>query len=809
MMSRLMQDVRVAARAFRQRPGFAVAAALTLAVGIGANLTVFSIVNALLLRPLPFGERSDRVVMLFSTHAQQHEDWNWGDSGVSYRDLRDLAGAEGLDGLGGYLSRNFTLSHDGAAERVQGGSVTPDLFPLLGVQPALGRHFRPEEAAPPGLESVVMLTHGLWQRRYGGTPDIIGRQVYVNQLPRTVVGVMPPGFRFPERDDLYLPLRQDEAPRDARGLNAVGLLRPGTSLAQAQDALSAAAARLARDYPDTNRGFGVHVVPFRDAQVDAGARGLSGLLMAAVAVVLLIACANLTNLLLARAAGRRREMAVRAALGAGRVALVRQVLVEAALLTGTGAVAGLVAAVWLVDYLRGSFPEDLPYWLRFEPDGRVALFLLAVSAATTVAVGLVPALRASRPELVEDLKDATRATASRSQQRLQTALVAAQVAVCLALLTGASMTVRGVVAMQTEDLGFDHQPLLSWRVYLAGDEFDPGEARARRLGEIVEAVRALPGVDAATATTSIPGDDGGGSSRVVVDGRSGPDDAVPVQIVAGIEQLFDTLAVRLVEGRDFTQAEVRDPDARVALINATLARQLFAPGQAVGRRVGVPTARGVTWYRVLGVAPDLHYEEVGEETEASRRIVYLPHAAAGGRTAAVLARTTDTPDGHLEQVRAMLADRFPEQPVFELMTMRERRRFVAWEYRFMVQMMTAFALVALALAAFGVYALLAYAVRQRFAEIGVRLALGAHPRDVERMFLAQGLSVTGGGAAAGLVLAALVAGALDGLFFGVEAWSPGHFVLAAGVLAATALAASYVPARRAARTDPSTALRAD
>lgn len=805
----LGHDLRQALRGLATRPALTVAVVTTLAIGIGANVTVFSIVNGMLLRPLPFGDRSPRVVSLFSTHPQQPEDWSWGDSELSYPDLVDLRTVSAFEGVGGYMGRSLTLSHDGVAERVRGGGVTPDLFPLLGVTPWLGRHFQAGEGAAPGLERVVLLTHGLWQRRYGADPAIIGRAVHVNGLPRTVVGVLPPGFRFPERDDLYLPLEWDQAPRDARSLNLIGVLAPGVSLTRARQEAAAVAARLAREHAATNRGFGVHVLPFREAQVDPGDRFLSATLMAAVAFVLLIACANLTNLMLAQATSRRREMAVRGALGASRGRLMRLVLAETATVTVVGTAAGLLAAVWMLDVLRDSFPEDLPYWLVFDADWRVALFAVLLTGLTTVAVGALPALRASRPELVGDLKEAGRATASRRQQRVQATLAAAQIAVCLALLVGASMVVRGFLRLQSDDLGLDQTPFLSMRVYLAGDAFDALDARARGIDAMAAELATLPGVQAAAATTSIPGDDGGGLIRVVVDGRSGADDGIGAQAIGTGAGLFDTLRLAMVDGRPLTAAETLDPEARVAVVSQAMAVRLWGSGSAVGQRVGVQARSQVTWYRVVGVAPDLHYEEVGEATPQSRLSLYLPQAVVGNRSMALLARTTGDPDGLVPAARARLHERFPDHPVFEVMSMAERRRFVSWEQQFLGRMMSVFAAVAVGLAALGVYALLAHAVRRRVPEIGVRIALGAAPGDVVAMFVRQGLAVSGAGALVGLLLAAVVARAVEGFVFGSDAWDPRHFAVAAVVLGAAVIVACYVPARRASRVDPTVALRAD
>lgn len=807
-MWELVQDIRHAFRSLGKRPGFAAATLLTVAIGLGANITVFSIVNALLLRPLPFGERSDRIVTLYATHAQQAEDWGWGDSEISLADLQDFRGSGVLEALGGYMERSFTLTGDEAAERVRGGSVTPDLFPLLGITPVLGRHFRAEEGAAPGLEPVVMLTHGLWQRRYGANPDIVGRAVTVNGLPRTVVGVLPPGFRFPERDDLYMPLRWDEAPRNARNVNAIGLLAPGVALAQARDRLSATAARLAREHAETNRGFGVHLLPFRDAQIGREERQVSVVLMAAVGFVLLIACANLANLFLVRGVARQRDTAIHAAMGASRSRLARQLFLDAAVLSIMGAALGLLGAVWALDAIHASFPEELPYWLSFDLDLRVALFTASAAVFTAAAVGVLPAIRASRPHLVEDLKDGIRATPGRAQQRVQSSLVAAQVALCLALLVGAHLMIGSFLALQTADLGIDHRPLITVRAYLAGDQYDDVGARSRFYDEAATALQQVPGVTAAAATTSIPGDDGGAGVRLVIDGRSGPDEAVGASTIGVTAAIFDTFGIRALDGRTFTPAEILDPETRVTVVNETLARHFWPAGDAVGARVGIERTADVLWYRVVGVVPDVHYEEIGEATPQSQRTMYLPYAAQPSRTMALVARASGQPEQVLLAARAALERRYPGMPLYEVMTMAERRRFVTWEQEFFGRLMGVFATLAVALACVGIYALIAFAVRQRQREIGVRLALGAEPAQVARLFVGQGLRVAAIGIAAGAALAAALVAGLSGVVYGVDPWSGWHFSGAAALLVVVVLLASYLPARRASRANPTAVLRA-
>ncbi len=810
MKSALLQDLRHAVRSLVSRPGFATAAILTLGVGIGTNVTVFTIVNALLLRPLPFGERSGRVVTLHATHQLQPEDWGWGDSELSYRDLLDLGAASAFEGIAGYLPRNLTLTGEEVAERIQGGSVTPHLFELLGIQPALGRSFRLEEATPPGLESSVILTYGLWQRRYGADPAIIGRSIIVNERARTVVGIMPPNFKFPERDDIYLPLRWEEAPRSARNVNGIGVLKPGVTLERAQAELTAIAARLAGAYPNTNRGYGVRVLPFRDSQVGADARALSTTLMAAVGFVLLIACANLANLLLVRGASRQREIAVRAAMGASRWRILSSMLAESLVLGAGGALLGLLGSQWALDLLRRSFPEDLPYWLALDIDARVVAFTAGTSLFTAIAIGLVPALRASRPNLASDLKESSRAVSmGRAAQRLQSGLAAGQVALCLALLVGANLMIRSFLALQSADLGFDHRPTLTMRAYLAGDAYDDVRRRAAFFLRAVDVLRALPGVTAATATTSIPGDDGGGLVRLVLDGRPWGEGDTGASAIAATPGLFDALGLRLQQGRSFTDAEAADPDSRVAIVNQALAERLWPGEPVLDRRLGFRTDTSVDWYRIVGVAPDVHYEEIGEETDASRLNVYVPYSSSGSRTMAMVIRTTAPPAALIEPARAALRRLHAGLPVYDVLPMAERRRVTTWEQRFFGQMMGAFAAMALLLACLGVYALLSYAARRRMQEIGVRLALGASPGDVVRMFVRQGSAIGAIGLAGGLALALLVSRALRSTVWGVDVFDPWLFAGAGLALLVMILAASYWPAKRAAKIDPIMALRVE
>jgi putative ABC transport system permease protein len=484
-------------------------------------------------------------------------------------------------------------------------------------------------------------------------------------------------------------------------------------------------------------------------------------------------------------------MAIRAAMGASRGRLIWGLLSESALLAIGGTAAGTLGAVWTIDLIRASWPEELPYWVQLDVDSRIVLFTIMITVLTTLAIGLLPALRASRPRVVEDLKEGARGLSlGRSAQRTQTALAIAQVSLCLALLVGANLMIQSFLSLQRADLGFDDTRLLTMRVYLTGDAFDENVDRAAFFSRVVDSVQALAGVAAVAATTSVPGDDGGNPLRIVTDERLTPGEEVGAQSITTSAGLLDALGLQMIEGRTFTASEAADPEARVTILNQQLARRLWPTGSAVGRRVGLPSEDEIIWMRVVGVAPDLVYEELGEQTEQSRMNLFFPYAMLAPRTMALLVRSQGDP--------ASLA-----------LPVRDTLRRVHAEQRFFGSMMAIFAGTALLLACLGVYALLAYAARRRSHEIGVRLALGAEPRDVVGLFVRQAGRIGVIGLIAGLGLAIAVARALRGTLFAVDAFDPRFFIATASALLAVVLIAGYVPARRAANIDPVRALRVD
>lgn len=804
----MLRDLLHAWRGLTARPGFFIALLLTLAIGIAANVTIFSLVNATVLRPMPFGDRTERLVTINPTHRQLTGEPGWGHSEISYRDLLDFRTAESVEAIGAYFSRSYVLTGDGvSAERARGGSVTADLFPLLGIEPLLGRHFREDEAARPGLETVVMLTHGLWQRRYGADPAIVGTSIVVNDRPRVVVGVLPPGVRFPERDEIYTPLDFAQTPRTARNVNAVALLRTGVTIEQARAEMDTIAASLEAAFPDTNRGFGVRVFPLRRSFVGANSTRTALVLMAAVAFVLLIMCANLANLMLVRGAARQREIAVRSAMGASRRRLMWVALSESVVIAVPGAVLGLLASQWAIDGLAAALPLSMPYWVEFGIDARVALFTIGATVFTILVVGVLPSLRAGRTNLVTDLKEGARTVSlGRGAHRVQSALAVLQIALCFGLLVGANLMMRSFLEMRRAGIGFDERPIVSAGGYLAGDAFDDVRTRAAFFRNVSTTLAALPGASAAAVISAIPGDDGGSARRLVTDDRMREGDEIVAEGVAIGPALFDVIGIPLLEGRPFTEQETEDPDAGVAILNERLARRLWPGGSAVDRRIGFRGDQGVRWLRVIGVAPDVHYREIGRDTERSRLTVYIPYATEGNRSMAMLVRANGAAESLVAPMRGALQKAAPTFAISRLMPMQELRRLTTWEEQLFGNLMAAFAAAALMLACLGIYALIVYSVGRRSHEIGVRLALGAQPGDVIQMMLRESASVGGAGLVVGLLLALTIARALVGTLYGVrvDAWL---FASMALPLAFAILAATWVPARRAASVEPTVALR--
>ncbi|HEX7243824.1 MAG TPA: ABC transporter permease, partial [Longimicrobiaceae bacterium] len=772
-MDTLLQDLRYALRTLRRSPGFTAVAVLSLALGIGVNTAVFSLVNTLLIRPLPLAD-PDRVLRLYTRQERQGID----EAPFSVADLADVrAQSRTLESVEGLSRGGFNLSGGDEPERVAGAYVSHGLFSVLGEKPFLGRGFLPEEDRPGG-EPVVILGHGLWERRFGGRRDVVGSTVLVSGAPRVVVGVMPPRFGFPEREELWVPMRADPTEvRSERYLLTLARLRPGATLEAARAELAAVARRNERASPATNAGWSFDAQLWKDGWVEGDLRLTLYLMSGAVGFVLLIACANLANLLLARGVGRRREVAVRAALGAGRGRIVRQLLTESVVVAVAGGTLGTLVAVWWIDWTTSRIPEELPYWMSLGVDWRVLLFTLALSLVTGVVFGGLPAVRASRPDLTASLKDGGRGSSGGPERgRLRSTLVAGEIALALVLLVGAGLMTRSFLSAVSADLGFDTRPLLSLRTSLTGERYASTAARAEAFGRLEERIRALTGVTDAAWTTALPGDDGGVGSTAVAEGQPrAPGEETSVRYLGVTPGFFATLGNGLVSGRTFTALEAVDSTARVAVVGRTLAGQLWPGTEAVGRRFTLALGDSAVRFTVVGVAPDVHLEEVGEDSPQARRQVYLPYGVAGWRLMTLLVRAQGDPAAVAPAVRREVRAADPTLPVWDVRTLEEYRAFTNWDRRLFGEVFASFGLLALVLAGVGVYGVMAYSVSQRTHEIGVRLALGAAARDVLRLVVGSGAGVAAAGVGVGLLLAWGASRAMRSILYGVGAGDPVTF----------------------------------
>jgi putative ABC transport system permease protein len=801
----LARDVRLAARQLRAAPGFALVSILTLALGVGATTVVFSVTNTVLLRPLPVPE-PERVVGI-------SREWAGGEvDAVPAAAFLDLAAqARSFDALGGYYSSSFNLSATGGAEYLDGAVATPEVLRVFGARALLGRLFT--EADARDERRVVVLGRGTWERHFGADSAIVGREVEFNGGRRTVIGVLA-GDAGPENVQLWIPLRRTpglSADRRSVYLTVVGRLRPGVTPTGADAELRAIGTRLAAEHAETDHGSTLTVHALREHYVGADSlRPVMLLLLGAVGFVLLIACANVASLQLARTAARRREILLRASLGASRGRLVRQLLTESLLLAVAGGVAGLLAAHLGLRLLDVAVPVELPRWLAFDIDWRVLAFTAGISMLAGVTFGLTPALGAGRVRVAEALKAGPRAGGSRDGTRLRSALVVGQIALSLVLMVGATLLVQSFVRLQGSRLGFDPAGALVLRLSLAGERYATAEQRAAFHAAALERVRALPGVTSATVVTGLAIANDRWNRSVEVDGRPAPERAPRVIYTAVAGDYFDALRLPLVEGRAPRGSETTAHTARVAVVNETMARRLWPDGGAVGARFRLPeedtTATG--WYTVVGVARDAVQRELGVPVEPQAFVTGAP----GHMTRLVVRASSDDAAAALAPVvRAAVAAVDPSVPAFEPLLLRDvvGRNESYWLPRLWSGLFGAFAAVALAIAAVGLFGVISYVVRQRSHELGVRLALGATPRDVLRLVLGRGARLAIAGIVLGVAGAAATTRLLASLLYGVEAGDPATFVGVPVLILAVALLASWVPARRAMRADPATALRTE
>ncbi|HEX7315756.1 MAG TPA: ABC transporter permease [Pyrinomonadaceae bacterium] len=804
----LFRDLSFAARMLWKNPGFTAVAVLAVALGVGANTTIFSVVNALLLRPFAY-ETTPRVVMVWERGVDQTNNRN-SVAPANYMDWRDQA--KGFEEWAAYGQQHFSLNEGEQPERVPGASVTPSLFRVLAARAVRGRTFTEEEGKP-GADPVVLIRHSLWRERFGADPEIVGRTVRIDNRPRTVVGVMPDEFDFPLNNcQVWAPLAFDAEDAQNRGnhyLQVVGLIRPGVTVAQADAEVRAVAERARTLYPDTNGGR----TAFAESLTDSFTRGPKPylfVLLGTVGFVLLIACANVANLLLVRASSRQREMAVRTALGASRWRLIRQLLTESLLLALVGGAAGLLFSVWGVEFIAKGMPPTftkyIPGWRHMGIDSTVLFFTLAASVLTGIVFGIVPALQATRTNLNESLKEGGQRGSTGGRNVMRSMLVVFEVAISLTLLAGAGLMVRSFFEMLRADLGVRPDGVLVMEMSLPRAAYEESAQRTAFYEQLVARTRALPGVTSAAAINFVPMDRSGNmSSTFHVEGQPAPQpDRRPyANHLVVTPGYFEAAGTPVVSGRGFNDAD--DERAHnVCIINESLARRYFPNGDAVGGRLVVSEKDGP--WEVVGVAADVKNEDMDEEAELA---FYRPYRQDPWYTMALVVRAGAgaTATGLAPSVRGEVKALDATLPVYNVRTMRDVVDEAVSPKRLTMFLMAFFAVGALVLAAVGLYAVMSYAVAQRRHEIGIRLALGAQGRDILRLVLSQGLVLTLIGLGLGLVFALLVTRVMSKILYGVSATDPLVFGGVAFVLGAAALLACYVPARRATKVDPMIALR--
>jgi len=799
-MDTLLQDLRFALRSHARSAGVFVLATVSLALGVAANTTIFSAVDVFLIRPLPY-PAPESIVKVWTTN----EERGWTEASVSVADYLDWRQMSRTLELAAYQSASMSVTEGERPEQVNGARVTANLFGVMRTDPVRGRTFAVDEEAR-GAGPVILIGERFWERRFERDPGAVGQTVRVDGEVRTIIGIVPGTFEFPNRTtELYVPLGYDAAEARAnRYLQVVGRIRAGASLAGARADMSDVTARLAEQYPADNRGMGANVLLLADDMFDATFRTAATICMAAVVFVLLIACANIANLLLARATARDREIAVRTVLGAGRVRIARQLLTESLVLGLAGGALGLVLAHWGIQWLVSIMPENFPFTERIGLDARVLLFTLGISIAAGVLFGMAPAAQALRPDLASTLRESgTRGgTVGGRKGRLRGFLVAAEIGLALALLISAGLLVRGYLLMQRVDLGFDEQRLLTARINLLPNDYPDSLLVAGFYDRLLERIAALPGVEAAGATSSLPMQGGAGTYYSVAGEPSVADDQRPVAQFRNITPGYlDALAIPMVAGRD-TDANDRLGTPAVTLVNEAFVRRHFPAGDPLGKNVVLASGPRA----IVGVVGDTR--DFGPASEPTPTL-FVPAAQRAANRMSLAVRTTAEPAAIAEAVRTEVAALDPNLPLYLVQPMREVVR--AWNEGdiLMAKLLATFAAMALLLAVIGVYGVMAYNVTQRTREVGIRMALGARGPDINRLIIRQGARLAAAGIAAGLLLALATARFLSAFIFGISPFDPVTFIAVTAALALAALIASWLPARRATRVDPVTALRHD
>lgn len=804
-MENLLRDIRFGLRMLVARPAFTAVAVLTLGLGIGANTAIFSVVNSVLLRPLPYAD-PDRLVYL------EGADLRDGTKGGSIcpPDFLDYRRENQVfERLAAFQSMSFTVTGDGGdAERLTAARVSAGFFETFGVAPiGAGRTFSSDEEQD-GRNGVVVISYGLWQRRFGGDPGVLGRNILINGQKAAIVGVMPASFQFPRETEVWSPIAFNTPQTSVRRyhfLNAVGRLKPGVSLSQAQADMTRIARDLSKQYPESNLNYGIGLTLFAERIIGQMRQTLL-ILLAAVGFVLLIACANVANLMLARSAARQREVAIRSALGASRGRVIRQLLTESVLLAMAGGAVGLLLAVWGVDSLVALGPQTLARAGKVTADGRVLGFTLLISLVTGVLFGLAPALAASKLNLTDALKEGSKGSESVSRHRLRSLLIVSEVALSLILLVGAGLLIRSFMRLSQVDPGFNPSHLLTMQVALTRTSYPEAAQRVAFFKELISRVEALPGVEAAGTVSELPLSGQENDTFFTIEGKpavafGSTENDANVRTVS--TDYFRAMGISLISGRSFSERDTLDAP-KVILINEAFARRYLPGEDPIGKRMTIDYAAGFSG-EIIGVVRSVNHTSLQQPVRSSEMYVSDLQAPPFGMNLVV--RAGGDPARLTSAIRAQAHAIDNDVPLYNVKTMERRVAEGETETRFRTLLLAIFAGVAVLLAAIGIYGVISYSVTQRTHEIGIRIALGAERRHVVRLVVGQGMIHALVGIALGLCGAFAVTRLMASVLFQVSATDPVVFGSISVLLGAIAFLACYIPARRALRIDPMVALR--
>lgn len=799
----ILQDVRYSGRIFFKNPAFSLVVVLTLALGISANTAIFSFANGILLRPLPYPD-SDRLAVIDETAFKR----GINSMSVSYPNFLDWRERNAVfEGIGLHFgTTRFALSGNGQAEELRGSYISYGLFEVLRVSPVLGRTFTKAEDTP-DTDDVVILGYELWQRRFGGDTKIIGQRIALNTYSRTVIGVMPPGFKFPEESELWAPLglTPQTFTRTDHGLSAIARLKDGVTFEQAQAEMDRIAAQIEQENPVTNEGLGVAVTSLHK-NLSGDYRKALFILLGVVGCVLLVACVNVANLMLARASARQKEVALRTALGASRSRVIQQLLTESLMLAVAGGALGLLLSVGALRLLLASIPIKLPFWMNFGIDLRVLAFTVGVTVLTGLIFGSIPALQTSRVNLNDTLKEGGRGSLTSIRTFSRSVLVVAEIALSLVLLVGAGLMIQSFLRLRSVDVGLNPKGVATASVTLPRLKYPEKPQRAVFFKQLMEQVTAIPGVEAAAGTTTVPLSGGGWGRSLTVEGHPvlSVGQAPMIQHTVVTPNYFRTMGITLLSGRDFTGADTAGAPL-VTIIDERLAREYWPNESPIGKRVRFgPPEDNEPWHTVIGVVRAVRHERMQEDT---RKSVYLPHQQMPVNGMSVVARTSGNPRTLAPSIRRVVNQMDADIPVSKTPTMEEVMAESVWQPRLYTTLFAVFGVGAMVLALIGIYGVMAYLVVTRTHEIGVRMALGATARNVFGLIVGRGMKLTIIGVLLGIVGAYGLTRLIRGLLFNVSTTDPVTFTLISLLLVLAAFVACYIPARRATKVNPLVALR--